>query len=77
MESFSSLHAESFLHQKLRENVFITTDGLPLYRPLAASFDVCQIPINGGPKDVEIFSMCTGSSRGSKHGLEGLTAMYP
>ena len=55
MESFSSLHADSFLHQKLRDDVFITTDGLPLYRPLAASFHVCQIPLNGGPKAVEIF----------------------
>ena len=55
MESFSSLHADSFLHQKLRDDVFITTDGLPLYRPLAASFHVCQIPLNGGPKAVELF----------------------
>ncbi|MBW2149459.1 MAG: transposase [Deltaproteobacteria bacterium] len=34
--------------------MLITADGLPLYRPLAACFDVCQIPLHGGPKAVEI-----------------------
>lgn len=55
LNPFSSQQTQSFLQKKVRNDATISSDGLYLYRSLAESFNLSQIPLRGGQRAIEIF----------------------
>jgi len=55
LNPFSSQQIQSFLQKKVRNDATISSDGLYLYRSLAESFNLSQIPLRGGQRAIEIF----------------------
>ena len=55
MDPLRSEQAKIFLDQKVHKDSIITSDGFPLYSPLAGSFNLSQIPVGNGQKATEVF----------------------
>ena len=60
MEPLHSQQTRLLLQQEVHHHSRITSDGLHLYRPLAAYFDITHTPFHGGRSAVKVFPMCTG-----------------
>jgi hypothetical protein len=55
METFSSQQTKNFLHQNVCDDSIIISDGLYLYRSLAKRVNLCQIPLRGSQRAIDIF----------------------
>jgi len=53
--SLSSQQTKNFLHQNVHDDSLIISDGLYLYRSLGQSLNLCQIPLRGGQRAIDIF----------------------
>jgi len=51
----SSQQTKNFLHQNVHNDSVIISDGLYLYRSLGESLTLCQIPLRGGQRAIDIF----------------------
>jgi transposase-like protein len=54
LASLSSQQTKKFLHQNVCDDSIIISDGLRLYRSLSESGNLCQIPLRGGQRAIDI-----------------------